>query len=179
MKTIWWMVLGAAAALAVGATIATQAPQRADTPTGWLQSALTNPNVAFLLVSLAVVALVVEVATPAKRLAGTLGLLLLLLAGYGMAGLPAQLPGAVLMLLSAGFLLAEAMTGGLGLFAAGGAVFMCVSALVLFEDPVSVSPVAYVTAAVIAGIVSWLAGRHVWPRRHRTRRPDAATTRTG
>ncbi len=179
MKTIWWLVLGAVAALAVGATIGTQAPRRADTQTGWLQSALNDPNVVFALVSLAVVAFVAEVATPRKRLAGSLGLLLLLLAGYGMAGLPVQLPGAVLMLLAAGLLLAEAMTGGPGLFAAGGAAFMCVSALVMFEDPVSVSPVTYVTVAVIAGIVSWLVGRYVWPKRHRSARQPDASTRTG
>lgn len=82
------------------------------------------------------------------------------------------------MLLAAGLLLAEAMTGGVGLFAVGGAVFMRVGALVLFEDPVSVGPVTYVTVAVIAGVVSWLVGRQVWPKRHRClRRPDA-TTRT-
>ncbi|MFC7482991.1 hypothetical protein ACFQX7_27510 [Luedemannella flava] len=83
----------------------------ADTPMSWLQAALTDPNVVFVLLSLAVIALVTEVATPRKRLAGSFGLLLLLLAGYGMAGLPVQLPGAVLMLLAAGLFLAETMTG--------------------------------------------------------------------
>ncbi|GAA1801228.1 hypothetical protein GCM10009682_23730 [Luedemannella flava] len=178
MKAIWWMILAATAALVVGATIATQAPRGADTPMSWLQAALTDPNVVFVLLSLAVIALVTEVATPRKRLAGSFGLLLLLLAGYGMAGLPVQLPGAVLMLLAAGLFLAETMTGGVAVFAAGGAAAMCVSALVLFEQPVTVSPVTYATIAVFAALVSWLVGRYVWPKRHRTAPQPDAPTRT-
>jgi membrane-bound serine protease (ClpP class) len=127
-----------------------------------LLQALTNPNLVFLLLSLGLQALLIELSHPGGWVAGFIGVVALALGAYGLGILPVNWFG--LIFLAAAFVLfvldLKAPTHG-ALTAAGLGSFI-VGALVLFNSPgtptfqqVSV-PLVITMAALTAGLFALL-----------------------
>jgi membrane-bound serine protease (ClpP class) len=124
--------------------------------------ALTDPNLVFLLLSLGLQALLIELSSPGGWVAGFVGVVALSLAAYGLGILPVNWFGAIF--LAAAFVLfvldLKAPTHG-ALTAAGLASFV-VGALVLFNSPGTPSfqrvsvPLVLGMGAVTAGLFALL-----------------------
>ncbi len=100
-----------------------------------LLTVVANPNLVFLLLAVGVQALLIEFSHPGGWVAGFIGAVCLLLAGYGLGFLPVNWFGILFMALA--FILfvldIKALTHG-ALTAAGAASFI-IGALVLFNSP--------------------------------------------
>jgi len=96
---------------------------------------LTNPNVIFILLSIGVQAILIEISSPGGWVAGFIGVVCLALAAYGLGVLPVNWFGIVFIIVAFVLFILDikAPTHG-GLTAAGVGAFI-VGALVLFNSP--------------------------------------------
>jgi membrane-bound serine protease (ClpP class) len=132
---------------------------------------LANPNLAFLFMSLGMLALVYELASPGIGGGAIVGVILILLALFGLAILPVNALGGLLLLLAGILFAVEVFTPGVGVGAAGGTVSLVLGGLFLFRGRVGVDPRMLVPVAIVVGVGSIFAGRLAW----RTRRLTATT----
>jgi membrane-bound serine protease (ClpP class) len=135
---------------------------------------LADPNLAFLFLSLGTLAIIYELANPGLGGGAVVGVILILLALFGLAVLPVNVLGAFLLLLAAILFVVEIFTPGVGVGAAGGTASLVLGGLFLFRGRVGVDPEVLIPVALVVGGATVLAGRLAW----RTRRL-AATTGAG
>ncbi|MFW6150013.1 MAG: NfeD family protein [Chloroflexota bacterium] len=109
---------------------------------------ISDPNVAYILLTLATVGLVTEVASPGLIFPGVVGGISLLLAFYSLGVLNAHWGGIALMILAVGLLIAEYLTTSFGLFTAGGVAALVFGSLLLFSR----SPGLELDRGLIAGV---------------------------
>ncbi len=96
---------------------------------------LADPNLAFIFLSIATLAIVYEVASPGLGAGGIVGVVLIVLAMFSLSVLPVNYAGAALIVL-AGFLFTiELFVPGVGVAAAGGAIALALGGLFLFQRP--------------------------------------------
>jgi membrane-bound serine protease (ClpP class) len=112
---------------------------------------LADPNIAYMLLTLGGLAIYLEVMNPGTILPGVLGVLSLSLAFFGLAVLPVNVAGVVLILLALGMFVAEVKVQSLGLLTLGGVASLVVGSLMLFKD-VAPQPVFEVSRGLIAAI---------------------------
>lgn len=99
-------------------------------------SAIANPNLAFLLISLGGLALVVELWNFGTFIPGTIGIVLLVLGFAGVGQLPFQWAGIVLIILALTLLAAEIfVTPGFGFFGIAGVIALVLGGVFLFPLP--------------------------------------------
>lgn len=132
-----------------------------------MQGFLANPNLAFLFMSIGTLAIIYELANPGAGLGGIIGIILVVLALFGLAVLPVTIVGVLLLLLAMGLFVAELFAPGVGVFAAGGVVSLLLSGLFLFRGEMGVDLVVVLPTALIVGVGVVLAGRLVWRARRR------------
>jgi membrane-bound serine protease (ClpP class) len=129
---------------------------------------LVNPTTAFLLLTLGLIGIGFEVFHPGSILPGSLGAVSLILALFGLAQLPINAAGVLLILLAFGLLVAEAFIVSHGALAAGGIVALIFGGLLLFDtdsDAFSISvPVVIFTAALLGGGFTFVIGKAVQAR---------------
>ncbi|RJQ36601.1 MAG: nodulation protein NfeD [Dehalococcoidia bacterium] len=113
--------------------------------------AISDPNIAFLLMGLAMLGLFVEITNPGLIFPGVLGAISLVLALFSLGTLPVNLAGILLIVLAFGFFIAEVFTTTFGLFTAGGVVSLIFGALILFKDG---GPLFSISPWLIATVVS-------------------------
>ena len=135
---------------------------------------LADPNLAFLFMSLGTLAIIYELANPGLGGGAVVGVILILLALFGLAVLPVNVLGALLLVLAAILFVVEVFTPGVGVGAAGGTASLILGGLFLFRGRVGVDPEVLIPVAVVVGGATMFAGRLAW----RTRRLPA-TTGTG
>ncbi|MEO8693747.1 MAG: nodulation protein NfeD [Acidimicrobiales bacterium] len=126
-----------------------------------VQQFLADPNLAFLLLSIATLGLIYELATPGLGAGGIIAATGFVLAMVGLAVLPINAVGIVFVVLGVMLFVAEVVSPGLGIAAAGGAVMFALGGVYFVDDApgievslAAVLPVAIATAALCA-----LAGR--------------------
>jgi membrane-bound serine protease (ClpP class) len=129
---------------------------------------LVNPNTVFLLLTIGLILLGLELFNPGMILPGTLGGVSLILALFGLAQLPINVAGLILILLAFGLFAAEAFVVSHGALAAGGVVALAFGGLLLFDTDseafeISV-PVVLLTAAALGGFFAWIIGKAVQAR---------------
>lgn len=129
---------------------------------------IADPNLAFLFLSIGTLAVIYELASPGVGLAGTAGVILLILGFFALSVLPVSMAGLALLVLAAVLLTAEVFAPS-GAFAAGGAAALLLSGLFLFEGSVGVSPGVLLPVTVLLGGGTFAAGRLAW--RARRARP--------
>jgi membrane-bound serine protease (ClpP class) len=95
---------------------------------------ISNPNLAFILLSLAMLGIFFEFVNPGTFIPGALGGILLLLALYSLGTLNAFWGGILLIILAFGLFIAEIFTSTTGVLALGGVVSLVAGAMVLFAD---------------------------------------------
>lgn len=126
--------------------------------------AISNPNIAYILLSIGMLGILVELFNFGTILPGVLGGACLLLAIYSLGVLEANYAGVILMVLAFGLFVAEIFTPTFGLLFVGGLVALVIGSLLLFSGtPFEVSPwliavvVTLVSAAIIFIVVSIIA----------------------
>lgn len=116
---------------------------------------LTNPNIVFLMLSIGVQAILIEISSPGGWAAGTIGVILVALAIYGLGILPVNWFGVIFLILA--FILfildIKAPTHGALTFA-GTATFIA-GALILFNS-VSVPGFPKVSVGLVVGMGAFL-----------------------
>jgi membrane-bound serine protease (ClpP class) len=122
-----------------------------------VQQFLADPNLAFLLLSLATLGLVYELATPGLGAGGIIAAAGFVLAFVGLAVLPINAVGIVFVVLGAMLFVAEVFSPGLGIAAAGGAIMFALGGVYFVDDApgigvslAAVLPIAIATAALCA-----------------------------
>jgi membrane-bound serine protease (ClpP class) len=97
-----------------------------------LLHAVTNPEIAYLLVLIGTFGLIFELYNPGIGLAGLLGAVSLLLGFYALSVLPTNWAGVLLIVLAVVFFLVDLQVAGLGVWTAGGVAALVAGALLLF-----------------------------------------------
>jgi membrane-bound serine protease (ClpP class) len=123
---------------------------------------IADPNLAFLFLSIGMLAILYEVASPGGGFGGIIGSILLILGFFALSVLPVNVAGIALLVLAAALLVTELFTPGLGVFAAGGVVALVLAGVFMFQESVSVSPAVLWPTAAIVGGGALLAGRLAW-----------------
>ncbi len=102
---------------------------------------ISNPNLAYILLSLAMLGILVELYNPGAVLPGIVGGISLFLALYALGMLQANWAGLLLIALAFLFFVAEAFTSAFGMLLVGGIISMIFGSLLLFRSPeFSISP---------------------------------------
>ena len=132
---------------------------------------LVNPNTVFLLLTIGLILIGLELFNPGMILPGTLGGVSLILALFGLAQLPINVAGLLLILLAFGLFAAEAFVISHGALAAGGVVALAFGGLLLFDTDnpafdISV-PLVLLTAAALGGCFVWIISKAVQARHAR------------
>jgi membrane-bound serine protease (ClpP class) len=109
---------------------------------------ISDPNIAYILLSLATIGLIVEISNPGMVFPGVIGGISLLLAFYSLGVLNAYWGGIALILLAVGLFIAEYFTTSFGLLTAGGIASLVIGSLILFSH----SPGVEVDKRLIAGV---------------------------
>ncbi len=123
-----------------------------------LLSVLTNPNIVFILLTIGVQAILIELSNPGGWVAGFIGVVCLALATYGLGVLPVNWFGLIFLATAFVLFLLDLKTPTLGALTAAGVGSLIVGALVLFNSPatpqfqrVSV-PLVIVSSLITGGI---------------------------
>ncbi len=136
---------------------------------------LFDPNTAFVLLTVGILGLALELATTGVIVPGTVGAVALLLGLFGLSGLPTTAAGLLLLAVAAAMFAAEAVLQTHGALGVGGAVALAVSGLVLFDTDSGAAAQPFVsvtTAAAAAAFFLFVAAKAA-----RARRAPARTGR--
>ncbi|MBL7126894.1 MAG: nodulation protein NfeD [Dehalococcoidales bacterium] len=138
--------------------------------------AIADPNIAYLLLSLAMLGIMVEIFNPGLIFPGVVGAISLLLAFFSLGVLPVNWAGVLLIALAFGLFIGEVLTTTFGLFTAGGIVSLVIGSLILFKGA---SPLFQVDLWLIAAVTIVIAAvfAFVINRAIRAHRKQAATGR--
>lgn len=129
---------------------------------------LTNPNVAFLLMIFGFYGVLFELYSPGWGVAGTLGIVCLLLAFLALAVLPINYVGLALVAVALGMFVAEAFVTSFGALTVAGVVCLVLGGTMLVDSPAGfervslavVAPVALATALVTVFLVGSIVRAH-------------------
>jgi membrane-bound serine protease (ClpP class) len=124
-------------------------------------SAIAHPNIAYLLLSVGMLGLTIELWTPGAVLPGIVGAVSLLLAFFALSLLPVNYAGLLLILLGLMLFALEIKVTSYGLLTAGGIVSLVFGSMILIDSPAPefqlslrvVLPVALAFAAIAAMLV--------------------------
>jgi membrane-bound serine protease (ClpP class) len=119
---------------------------------------LIDPNVIAIMLSLGLVGILVELWNPGLVFPGTVGAISLIVGLYGLQVLPVSVAGLLLMLLAAGFFVAEAFVPSHGALTLAGAVMFVIGSLMPFDPAGEAYQVSLWTAIGIAGTLALLIG---------------------
>jgi membrane-bound serine protease (ClpP class) len=94
---------------------------------------LGHPNLAYLLLTIGMLGLMIELYHPGVFVAGAVGVLALLLAAIGLNALPVNVGAVVLMVVAVGLLVAEAYVTSFGLLALSGVGLLVLASTLLID----------------------------------------------
>ncbi len=131
-------------------------------------STLANPNVAYLLMALAMIGIYTEISHPGGILPGVVGVIALLLGLYSMSVLPVNLAGVGLIAVAFVLWLLEVKVTSYGLLTIGGLISFVLGSLMLFDSPIPamrvslkvIAPTAVTVAAVVIFLLSRVVAAH-------------------
>jgi membrane-bound serine protease (ClpP class) len=132
---------------------------------GWRQrllNALSNPNVAYILMMIGLAGLYFELAHPGSIFPGVIGGISLILAFYALHTLPVNYAGVLLILLGVIFFIVEVKVSSYGLLTVAGIVSLTLGSLMLFNAPGAYQKLAWdvviPVVVVISGFFAVVAG---------------------
>lgn len=118
------------------ATINTKNLQLLDTPPDWRSEFLgfiTNPNIAYILLLIAVYGLFFEFSNPGMVLPGVAGIIALILAMYAFQLMPVNYVGLTLILIGLTFMVFEIYVSSFGVVGVGGVIAFILGSIMLFD----------------------------------------------
>lgn len=114
---------------------------------------ITNPTVAFILLTVGINAILFELSSPGGYVAGIVGAICLLLAFYALGVLPVNYSGLALIGLAFVLFVIDIKAPTHGALTAGGIVSLVAGALILFNSPLyRISIGAVVSVALVTGL---------------------------
>ncbi|NWF77929.1 MAG: nodulation protein NfeD [Chloroflexi bacterium] len=116
---------------------------------------ISDPNIAYILLTLATIGLITEISSPGLVFPGVIGGISLLLAFYSLGVLNAYWGGIALILLAVGLFIAEYFTASFGLLTAGGIASLVMGSLILFSHSPGVKLDWRLIAGVAAGFTAF------------------------
>ena len=116
-----------------------------------LLAILTNPNIVFLLLTIGVQAILIEISSPGGWVAGFIGVVCLALAAYGLGVLPVNWFGILFLILAFVLFILDIKAPTHGALTAAGVASLIVGALVLFNSP-SVPSFQRVSVPLVVGV---------------------------
>ncbi len=129
--------------------------------------AISDPNIAYILLSLATLGIMAEIFNPGLIFPGVVGAICGLLAFYSLGMLPVNYAGILLVVLAFALFIAEVFTETFGLFTAGGITSLVIGSLILFKggplfqvNPWLIATVVIIIAAIFAFVVSRVIRAH-------------------
>ncbi len=126
---------------------------------------ITDPTIAYLMLSLGGLALAFELTSPGAVLPGVAGVLLVLIALYALGTLPVNLAGVLLVLLGFALMVGEVLiVPGHGVMAVGGVIALVMGSLLLMQSSspfLAVSPYAVAAVVIISAAFFFIAIRGV------------------
>lgn len=161
---------GRTVALATGpVTLRTKGAEVREFPMGWrleALKALSDPNIAMLLMMIGTIGILAELYNPGAILPGVVGAISLILAFYSLQSLPINYAGVALIILGIVFFLLELKVTSYGLLTLGGIAAITLGGLLLVKTDapflqVSLSfllPTVITAAAIVLAMV-WMAVR--------------------
>ncbi|MGH2957467.1 MAG: NfeD family protein [Solirubrobacterales bacterium] len=139
--------------------------ERADMPFRYQALQLiVNPTIAFLLLTIGLIGIAIELFNPGLFLPGSLGLVSFLLGLYGTAQIPVRLSGVLLLVLGAALIIAEAHVAAGGVLGIAGLAALVASSLLLYDTDSSefgVSPPIVISAVLLLGLLLLVVTRKV------------------
>ena len=114
-------------------------------------SAITNPNVALILMLVGVYGIIFEFLNPGVLIPGTIGGISLILGLYSLALLPLNYAGAGLIILGLALIVAEAFAPSFGILGIGGTAALVLGAVILVDTD---APGIDISIPLIAGIAA-------------------------
>ena len=114
---------------------------------------ITNPTVAFILLTIGVNAILTELSSPGGYAAGIVGVICLLLAFYSLGVLPVNYTGLIFIGLAFVLFVVDVKAPTHGVLTVGGIASLIAGALLLFNSPLyRVSLAAVVSVAAVTGL---------------------------
>jgi membrane-bound serine protease (ClpP class) len=95
--------------------------------------AISDPNIAYLLLSIATMGIMVEIFNPGLIFPGVIGAISGLLAFFALGALPVNTAGLLLIVLGIGLFITEIFTPIFGILTAGGVISLVFGSLILFK----------------------------------------------
>ncbi|HUN55504.1 MAG TPA: nodulation protein NfeD [Smithella sp.] len=127
-------------------------------------SAISDPNIAYILLLIGLAGLYFELSTPGAILPGVIGGISLLLAFFGLSTLPVNYTGILMIIFGVILFIAEIKVMSHGILTVGGIISLIMGSLLLFDtkDPaLRISLQVLIPAIVVASgffiVVIWLA----------------------
>jgi len=111
---------------------------------------LTNPNVAYILLTIGIQAILIELSTPGGWVAGFIGIVCLILAIYGMGVLSVNWFGIIFLIIAFVLFIVDIKAPTHGALTVAGTGSLIVGALVLFNSPTTL-PALRVSPLLITG----------------------------
>jgi membrane-bound serine protease (ClpP class) len=132
---------------------------------------ISDPNIAYILLSLATIGLITEISNPGLIFPGVVGGICLFLAFYSLGVLNAYWAGVLLILLAFALFIVEIFTPTFGILTAGGVGSLVIGSLILFSHSspsmeVNRGLIAVVTIIIVA-FVTFVVGAVVRGQRRR------------
>ncbi len=129
--------------------------------------AISDPNIAYLLLSLAMIGIAAELYNPGLIFPGVIGGISLLLAFYSLGMLPVNYAGVLLIVLAFALFTAELFTHSFGMLTAGGITSLVLGSLILFKggpmfqvNPGLIATTTIIIAAFFVFVVSRVIAAH-------------------
>ena len=141
-------------------TLNTAGAQTSDYPMSFIEQLLQiliNPNIVFLLLTIGVQAILIELSSPGGWVAGFVGAVCLLLGAYGLGVLPVNWFGILFMIGAFVLFFIDIKAPTHGALTAAGIASLIIGALVLFNTP-SVTPPALQVSIPLVILVSLATG---------------------
>jgi membrane-bound serine protease (ClpP class) len=120
---------------------------------GWMASflhAIANPDIAYILMTIGILGIIFEIATPGIGVAGIAGVISLLLSFYALAVLPVNFVGIALIVVALILFVAEIKVQSHGILGIGGAVALILGGLLLFNTSASYLKVGWPVLIIVA-----------------------------
>jgi len=116
---------------------------------------IADPNIAYLLLSIATLGIMAELFNPGLIFPGIVGGISLLMAFYSLGVLPVNYAGILLIVLAIGLFIGEVLSTSFGIFTIGGLVSLVAGSLMLFKGA---SPEFQIDPWLIAIVCIFIAG---------------------
>jgi membrane-bound serine protease (ClpP class) len=127
-------------------TLKTKGVEQRTIDPGWQHKvlrAISNPNIAYILLMIGLAGLYFELSQPGAILPGVIGGISLIMALYALQTLPVNFAGVLLILLAVIFFILEIKVVSYGMLSIAGAVSLFLGSLMLFRVPGYSTRIAY------------------------------------